>query len=80
MTKNPICKCCSDDNSPSLSNKGWCVYCEKAYKKGREKQDKVWTDLIKNKIKELKKRKKNLIGKNSRWAMQMAIEEMEVLV
>ncbi len=30
--KNPICKICSDDCSPSLNKKGMCIYCERGYK------------------------------------------------
>jgi len=34
--QNPLCKCCGDNNSPSLSNRGWCIYCERAYEMGKK--------------------------------------------
>jgi len=50
------------------------------FRKGREEQDKVWKKHIRDKIKELKERKKNLIHQNSTWAMDMTINEMETLI
>jgi hypothetical protein len=44
--ENPICKCCGDDNSHSLSNKGWCIYCERAYILGLEKQKQKMQEKI----------------------------------
>ena len=41
---NPKCQLCGDDCSPSLSNRGWCIYCEKAYKMGKKK---VFDDIDK---------------------------------
>ena len=47
---------------------------------GRKKQNEVWIKFVKDKIKELKKRKKNLIHQTSVYAMQMTIETLEELI
>jgi len=58
--ENPICKLCGDDCSPSLSNRGWCVYCEKGYLLGKQQKAKE----IK---KHLEKILTNKVTKTSRW-------------
>lgn len=44
---NPTCKCCGDDASPSLSNRGWCVYCEHAYEEGKKEERNRWIEKFK---------------------------------
>lgn len=30
---NPLCKLCGDNCSSTLSNQGYCIYCQEGYKK-----------------------------------------------
>ena len=53
---------------------------DEGYEEGREFENEIWTELIKDKIKELKERKKNLQSSTSVYAMDMTIETLQEFV